>query len=621
MCGIGGQAKFDKYNVKHDLLKRIGDSLEHRGRDHAGYYFDKNVGLVHRRLSIIDVSPAGHQPMFIQDGKLGIVFNGEIFNYLELRQELKRHGYLFDTNSDTEVLLKSYQAFGLDFLKKIEGMFAFALLDLERQCLFLVRDRLGIKPLYYHKDTRAITFASEIKGIIKSGVIPAAIDPVGLCDYIHIQLYTQDRTLFRDIKAVEPGSYLIVDLQNQSVLTKTYWDMPDEDTSLEYNDSIDYLRNLITDAVKLWSRSDVPIAAYISGGLDSSSVATIAQSYLNKNIQTNLVTFSSIFPEADFQDERFYSDAVAAKIQSEHHRVILSKDRIIKAHHDLLYVLDMPIAGYSAPYRVLSNIVRQKAKVVLTGHGGDELFCGYPKYIVAVLAKQLSESLSGKSSFIDTENTKYLMGFEKQARQILSRSVFGQDDDILKSLFFRSENLWQYAHPDIRRLVGEYSVTESLKKVYSHRNSGYLKKLLYLDMKLLLPGLLHVEDRTSMIENLESRTPLLDRKIVEFAGAVPEKYLLKDGLKGMIRKTVEPFLPAIVTKNPSKSGTMYPAAELFDRELKDLVDSDLTILDKSGLFIKPVKDILNERNELINKRVTWALWSLGAWIRAFHPVI
>lgn len=621
MCGIGGQVKFDNSSVSQKILKQIGDSLEHRGRDHVGYYVNKNVGLVHRRLSIIDISSAGNQPMFTLDGKIGIVFNGEIFNYLELRREIEKKGYFCNTNSDTEVLLKSYQAYGLDFLNKIEGMFAFCLLDLEKQCLYLVRDRLGIKPMYYHKDSFAITFASEIKGIIKSGVTPPIIDPIGLCDYVHIQLYTHDHTLFRDIRCLEPGNYLDINLQNHSILKRKYWDMPEEDTNLNYNDAIECLRGLITDAVRLWSRSDVPIAAYISGGLDSSTVATIAQSCLNTNVQTNLITFSSIFPEANFQDERPYSDAVVAKIQSKHHRVILPKDKIIKAHHDLLYVLDMPIAGYSAPYRVLSEIVRKKTKVVLTGHGGDELFCGYPKYIAANFAKQISESLSGNKSSIDTGNIKYLKGFEKQARQILSRSIVGQDDDIIKSLFFRSSHLWQYVHPSIRSLADGYSVTESLKKIYSHRNSNYLKNLLYLDIKVLLPGLLHVEDRTSMIENLESRTPLLDRKVVEFAGSVPEQYLLKDGLKGLIRKAVEPLLPNMVTQNPSKSGTMYPASELFDRELKELVDSDLSILDRSGLFIKPVKDILEESHELVNKRVIWALWSLGAWIRTFKPIL
>ncbi|AQS60351.1 asparagine synthase (glutamine-hydrolyzing) [Desulforamulus ferrireducens] len=550
-----------------------------------------------------------------------LVFTGlqncKRLNYLELQKQLLELGYMFETNSDTEVLLKSYQAFGLDFLDKIDGMFAFALVDFTKNKLYLVRDRLGIKPLYYHVNTSSITFASEIKALIKSGAVSAEIDPFGLCDYIHIQLYTQNHTLFKGVKSIRPGAFLSVDLANYTIVEHVYWDLPQEEAKLDYDEAILNLRERIFEAVKLWCRADVPISAYVSGGLDSSSVATIAKQFLNKKVQANLHTFSSIFPEARFQDERPYSDAVAKHIGSEHHRVILPKEEIIKAHDDLLYVLDMPIAGYSAPYRIMSKIVRQHTRVVLTGHGGDELFCGYPKYIAAVLSKEISDSISGSNRVVNSSNIKYLVGFERQARQILGKSVFGDEKQIIKSLFFRTEELWQYVNPEFRSAVGDYSVSDSLLNMCSNRTTGYLKKLLYLDAKVLLPGLLHVEDRTSMIENLESRTPLLDRKVVEFAGQVPEAFLLRDGLKGMIRKAMEPVLPRMVSANPSKSGTMYPATELFDKELADLIHKDFMLLDKTGLFIKPVHEILSESQELINKRVTWAIWSLGAWIRAF----
>jgi asparagine synthase (glutamine-hydrolysing) len=339
---------------------------------------------------------------------------------------------------------------------------------------------------------------------------------------------------------------------------------------------------------------------------------------MNKDVQTNLHTFSSIFPNANFKDERVYSDAVAMEIQSQHHSVILPKDHIIESHKDLLYVLDMPIAGYSAPYRTLSKTVREHAKVVLTGHGGDELFCGYPKYIGAVLVKQMNESHAGITiSDSQIGNLKYAIGFEKQLKSIFSKSLFGDDREILKALFYRSEHFWEHVNPEVSRQVEQYDVADVMDNCIKDRKTGFLKKLLYLDQKLLLPGLLHVEDRTSMVENLESRTPLLDREVVEFAARMPVEYLMKDGLKGMIRKAVEPFLPSHVTKNPSKSGTMYPAAELFENELEDLVRNDLQILDSSGLFTYPVENLMNMKPELVNKRNLWALWSLGAWMRSF----
>ena len=621
MCGIAGQIRFDGVPVERSLLERMGSLLEHRGRDDRGIFQEESIGLVHRRLSIIDLSEAGKQPMFIDDGQIGIIFNGEVFNYVELRQDLEKAGCRFRTHSDTEVVLQAYRAHGLKMLDLIEGMFAFALLDLRSGKLHLVRDRVGIKPLYFHQDGRALTFASEIKALVKSGVCAPAIDPVGLTDYLHIQLYTAGRTLFRGVTSVEPGCCLTMDLNKATSSTLRYWDLPTDESQLNYDDSIEQLRGLMSDAVRMWSRADVPIAAYISGGLDSSTVATLAKRHLNREIQPNLATFSSVFPDAEFPDERPFSDAVAAQIQSDHHCVVLPKDELIRAHEDLLYVLDMPVAGYSAPYRVLSRIVRRHAKVVLTGHGGDEFFCGYPKHIAAWLAMQMSEALRGRREAIDGHVVRYLAGFEKQAQHILARCLFSDERDIIRALFYRSEHLWKYVRPEIHSAVRDYDCAESLTAVGAGRPHGYLKRLLYLEVKLLLPGLLHVEDRTSMIENLESRTPFLDRRIIEFASRMPESYLLRDGLKGMIRRAVEPILPKKVTENPSKSGTMYPAAELFDREMKELVQSDLIVLDRAGLFTKPSRLMLGEMPELANKRMTWALWSLGAWFRAFGPAI
>ena len=614
MCGIGGQVRFDGYDVETELLDKMSMLLEHRGRDDYGHFVQENVGLLHRRLSIIDLSDAAKQPMLTQDCNYGIVFNGEIFNYIELREVLKKRGVTFETSSDTEVLLKGYVEFGIDVVNMIDGMFAFCIYDKIKNKLYLVRDRLGIKPLYYHQNDRALTFASEIKAIIKSGICPFRIDPIGLKQYIHLQLYLNDQTLFKDVHALQPGHMLILDLHDNSIMKTMYWDLPEHEEEILYSEAIRELQVRLTDAVRLWSRSDVPVAAYVSGGLDSSSVAAMAI----KSVKSKLMTFSSVFSSPKFHDERLFSDAVANYIGSDHHRIELNKEDIIKAHNDLLYVLDMPIAGYSAPYRVLSRIVRSSAKVVLTGHGGDELFCGYPKYIGAAIAHEMSGLVSGTTiNSIQFSNLKYIKGFEQQVRQIIGRSAFGSDLEIIKSLFYRYDEIWNEVNPDIRKEADGYDVAESMLEMINYRNTGFMKKLLYLDLKILLPGLLHVEDRTSMVENLESRTPLLARSVVEFAASVPERYLFQDGLKGLIRKSVEPILPGIVTSNPSKSGTMYPAADLFENDMVDLLQSDLRLLDNYGVFVKPVNYMLGSSNQIINKRLTWGMWSIAAWLRAY----
>jgi asparagine synthase (glutamine-hydrolysing) len=621
MCGIGGQIRFDGEPVQIQLLEKMSALLEHRGRDDSGIYLNENVGFLHRRLSIIDLSDSGRQPMFSGDNKFCIIFNGEIFNYRELRDELASRDIYCETTSDTEVLLKSYMVFGLEVVHKIDGMFAFAILDRERQIILLVRDRMGIKPLYYHYNGNAFTFASEIKALVSSGVCPFAIDPIGLKQYLHIQLYLRDTTLFKGIHSLQPGHYMTIDLRSNKITQQQYWDVPElENNGMSYGAAIENLQELLASAVTLWSRADVPIAAYVSGGIDSSSVAALAKNaLLTSKAQPNLLTYSSVFPNAKFKDEQVYSDAVALHINSDHRRVQLPLDEVISAHDDLLYVLDMPIAGYSAPYRVLSRVVRKEAKVVLTGHGGDELFCGYPKYIGAALAKEMSDWAKGiPTNVSQLANLKYIGGFEKQIKQIIGRSAFGTEQEIVKSIFYRSENIWDEINPELKRETKDYDVAEAISELVRHRRTGFLKKLLYLDLKVLLPGLLHVEDRTSMIENLESRTPLLDRRIVEFASSIPEQFLLQDGLKGMTRTAVKPLLPRVVTENPSKSGTMYPAAELFENEFQDRVANDLGWLDKSELFMRPVAEILKDADQLVSKRLTWAMWSLGNWLKSFQ---
>lgn len=617
MCGIAGQVRFDKTKIKEEILFAMGKSMEHRGRDYMGTFIKKNVGLVHQRLSIIDTSAAGNQPMALDDQSVCIVFNGEIFNYIEIRAELIKKGYTFKSDSDTEVLLKSYAEYGMDFLEHIEGMYALAIVDYRKNKMFLVRDRLGIKPLYYTMQDKSIYFASEIKTLVKTGCCKSEIDLKGLKQYLHIQLYLEDTTLFKNIKTIEPGCFVTVDLDGNGFSKQRYWDIPEEEMDISYEEAVEELQRRIIGAIKLWGRSDVPIGAYISGGLDSSFVATIASKCVDSRIQDELLTFSSIYPNMKFRDESVYSDKVAENIRTNHNRVMLSHEEVIKHHKDLIYALDMPIAGYSAPYRTLSKEVRKHCKVVLTGHGGDEFLCGYPKYISAYAVRKMNEGTRNSEEILKTGYFKYLKGFERQAKSIIGDSLFMDDKQLLRSLFYRSAGLWEYINEDIKSATSTYDVSEDILKQYNGRNNGELKKLLYLDQKILLPGLLHVEDRTSMLENLESRTPLLAREVIEFAARLPEEYLLKEGLKGMMRRVAKDILPDMVVENPSKSGTMFPVNELFFGDMWEDVKSRMKILDDTDLFNISIETLIEKNTERIDNRTIWALWSLACWIEEF----
>lgn len=617
MCGVSGQIKFDKSNIDKLIIEKMLNSLEHRGRDDKHYIVYENVALAHNRLSIIDISKGGRQPMTTKDGNLIIVFNGEIFNYLPLKEYLIGKGYSFKGTSDTEVLLYLWQELGAACLEKIEGMYAFCIYDQSEGLIWIARDRIGIKPLYYYINDKSLTFASEVKAILASGVVSPKLNVLGLSDYLFCQSYMQNKTLFHSIESLEPGSILKVSINTGNYKIIKYWDFPEEEVSdIKYSDAVEQLRNLVFQAVKGWSISDVPIGSYLSGGIDSSTVATIASSFLEEKLKT----FSSVFNVDDYEDENFYSSLLAYNIGSNHFKVSLSEDEIINDHKDLMYVLDYPIAGYSAPYRTLSRKVRKHCKVVLTGHGGDELFGGYPKYLVAQLANSLTNNANGKEDFIDLSKLKFIKSFEQQAKNLLGQSAFTNEYVILQHVFNRSYFLWDLVNSDIKSQAKHYNSVDVLYEMQSNRKSSFLKRILYLDQKILLPALLHVEDRTSMIENIESRTPLLDTSIVEFSHKMPEEFFMKNSLKSLMRDVAKEILPIELIENNKKSGIVYPVMSIFKNQMKDNVNEALLELDKTQLFSYSCHEIINNYNGQ-RDRIIWALWSLSKWIKSYQVSI
>lgn len=554
--------------------------------------------------------------MVTDDKSCAIVFNGEVVNYVELREYLAKKQVRFRTQGDTEVLLQGYATEGVEFFRKLRGFYAFAILDWKRGRYILHRDPCGIKPLYVHRSVQALTFASEIKALFADRRIAPRVSAIGLQDYLTMQAYLPGNTLFAGVDALLPGHVLEGDLAGGEPTLSRQWQLPEEDDhwGLSYEDTVDDLRDRIADTVAVWARSDVAIGAYVSGGIDSSSIAALTAKHVKPKLQDRLYTFSSVFDSNWIKDERECSDVVAASIGSEHTRVFLDQEAMIADHGDIIHALDMPVAGYSAPYRTMARAVRERVRVVMSGHGGDELAAGYPKYIALQLAHDLSEAAKGRPATIRAEYMPYLTQFEGQARQILAKAAFADERALYQSSLDRSSYLLAHLVPDLQ-IKDRDVVTEAMKLT---GDGTILRRLLRLDFHTLLPALLHVEDRTSMVENLESRPPLLDIGIVEYLARVPSAFLLKNGLKSLLRDAARGVIPNMVIDNPRKSGVMYPIMQLFSGAMKEQVQADLVNLDKVGLFATPVTELLT-REQGVNQRDIWALWSLARWFTHFKP--
>ncbi|HDD44025.1 MAG TPA: asparagine synthase (glutamine-hydrolyzing), partial [Candidatus Desulfofervidus auxilii] len=397
MCGIAGiwSKNLNSYDTEA-LISKMLISLKHRGPDDEGFYFDTKepLGLGHKRLSIIDPI-GGKQPLSNEDGTIWIVFNGVIYNYLELRAELITKGHKFKTYSDTEVIIHSYEEWGQECLQKFNGMFAFVIWDSKNKLLWGARDRLGIKPLYYFFNGQTFIFASEIKAILASGLIKPEINLCGLKDYWTFQFCLGDKTLFKDIYKILPG-YQFTIKQNGSNLdfsSKEYWDINFDYIDFEHHEEYfsDKLLLLLEDAIKIRLRSDVPLGAHLSGGLDSSSIVCIISSLLGNS---SIKTFTGRFNEGPAFDESHYAKLVANKLGTDYHEITLTADNFKDTIETIIYYMDEPAAGPGVfPQFFVSKLASEKVKVVLGGQGGDEIFIGYVRYLIGYLEECLKGAI------------------------------------------------------------------------------------------------------------------------------------------------------------------------------------------------------------------------------------
>jgi len=600
-------------------------TLRHRGPDDEGHYFDGNIGLGHRRLSIIDLSPLGHQPMCNEDESLWIVCNGEIYNYLELRQQLIAQGHSFRSHSDIEVILHLYEDEGPECVKWLNGMFAFAIWDARKRLLFGARDHFGIKPYYYFLNDGCFGFASEIKALFETGLIQPQLNPTGLADYLTFQFCLGEKTLFKDIYKLLPGHILIM-TSDGALDVKKYWDLDftiDTDHTERYFEH--QLLRLLEDAVRLQLRADVPVGAHLSGGLDSSTITCLASSLLGIPIKT----FSGGFKDLPQYDETPYARIVADKVGTEHYEVFPTADDFVEVIPRLIYYMDEPAAGPGLfPQFFVSKLASQHLKVVLGGQGGDETFGGYTRYLIAYLEQCLKGGIEGTQEdqkYVVTfesilPNLRQLQGYEPLLCHFWKEGLFEPEDRRYFRLIDRGYSTPGLINPDILPKKQEYDSYEAYRELFlSTECRSLINKMTRFDMKTLLPALLQVEDRTSMAVSLESRVPLLDRRIIELVASMPPMVKYKGGRsKHVFRQVVRHIVPDDIYNRTDKMGFPVPLSEWFAEPLKDFVLDIL--LSKSakerGIFTeKGLSDLLKPQQPY--SRAIWGALNLELWFQTF----
>jgi asparagine synthase (glutamine-hydrolysing) len=630
MCGITGIIQPNNHEpIDQDILKSMTSTLIHRGPDDEGYFFDHNVGLGHRRLSIIDIRH-GHQPMANEDETVWIVFNGQIYNYLELRQGLIAKGHTLKTNSDTEVIIHLYEEYGVDCLKKLNGMFAFLIWDSKAKRAFIARDRIGIKPLYYYFDSSHLVIASEIKALLKHPDISAVPNWDGINDYFTFQFCLGEKTLFQGINKLLPGHFIIFDPDNPgSFHVQKYWDVNYTiDTYHTEDYFVDILTRLLEDSVRLQLRSDVAIGAHLSGGLDSSAVTCIAASLYN-NMDARIQTFTGSFKEGNEYDESLYAKIVSEYASTEYHEISPTSQDFTSILPQLIYSMDEPAAGPGIfPQYYLSKLASENVKVVLGGQGGDEIFGGYARYITAYLEQCLKGAI-----YNTNEEGKYVVTLESIVPNL---SVLQQYTPMLKN--FWSEGLFDSMDRRYFKLVSRTDQRENLfsdrfmsrRNTYSAFNSftsvfgaadtpSYINKMLYFDLKASLPALLQVEDRTSMAVSLESRVPLLDHRIVELMASVPPTIKFKSGImKYLFKKSIKNIVPEKILNRTDKMGFPVPLNEWFSDSLKDYIRD--TLIDERvkerGIYnMEGLENMITSETKF--GRNIWGILCLELWFRTF----
>lgn len=626
MCGIAGIVSLRDTPVR-DLRHRLGvmsSLLVHRGPDDEGIWLSDcgKVGFAHRRLAIIDVSRAGRQPMQSQAGNV-ITYNGEVYNYLELRRRLSA-GRNFRTHTDTEVILAAHEEYGDAFLEDLRGMFALAVWEPGRRQLLCARDRFGIKPFYYAETGDELLFASEIKALLP--FLPTIeTDGQALAEYLTFQYTIGDTTLFKSVKQLQPGHMLKV--AGGTARVSRYWDVHYE---LDFDHSAHYynrrLKELLNDSVSMHLRSDVPLGSYLSGGIDSTLVAALA----SRHDQSNRLAFHGKFTDYPGYDESEHARAASQTCGKELLEVDITAQDFADNIGKVIYYLDHPVAGPgSFPQYMVSGLAASHVKVVLGGQGGDEIFGGYVRYLLAYFEQCINAAIEGThqgGSFVVTPesiipNLGVLREYKPLIRRFWESGLFESLDRRYFRLVDRSTDMQEEVD---WHSLDQGQVFESFRGIFNStrnvRHEAYFDSMTHFDFKCLLPALLHVEDRMSMAHGLESRVPLLDHPLVEFAATVPADVKFKGGrMKHLLKTAYGDVIPKSILERRDKMGFPVPLREWFSGELREFVQDLFRSRSAREREFMNTEVILAGLDGMERySRKIWGLVCLEQWHQIFH---
>ncbi len=660
MCGIAGFLSSHTENLSTQDLVNMGNAIAHRGPDAHGEFLDAKVGLCHRRLSILDLSEAGNQPMFSDNGKITIVFNGEIYNFLDIKQELMQQGVSFKSGTDTEVIIKLYEQKGVDCLEDLNGMFAFALYDNRDQAhpiLFIARDRLGKKPLYYYQDAEhpeQFAFGSEIKAMLTLPNIKRELRLDAAYDFFAYQYVPDPKSIFTHIQKLPPAHYMLIsgfetkdkapkidiqkywtisfananpldDTKNTEQASLRDRDRDREKESQREKQAISKLQDTIKACTQRRMISDVPLGAFLSGGVDSSGVVATMSGLSNKPVKTCTIAFDNEkFNEAEF------AKSVAEQYKTEHHEFLVHQN-VADTLEDIVAYFDEPFADPSSvPTFFVSELARKEVTVAIAGDGGDEVFAGYEKYTNDYVENQLREKFPSAvrkyifpfaasiSGFI--ANTLHINAFKRAKSLLTSLSVDPAQGFYITNSQINDEQWSRLVKAEVKTQLGSYHPSKMTRDFYQEADGkDHLSKILYTDMKTYLTGGILVKvDRMSMANSLEVRAPILDKEMLEFAATLPSSMKFRDKEKKYaLKEAFKPLLSDDILYR-KKMGFSVPLAQWFREEIKEIAQRYL-IDDVKGLReifnIDAVTSMWNEHqsNKQDHSAVLWSMLMFEMW--------
>ncbi len=612
MCGINGVFGLEKIDDPKAMLERMNKALAHRGPDAEGYFSNDTLALSHRRLSIIDTSSAGNQPFYSNDKSIVLVFNGELYNYIELKAELNE--YDFQTQSDTEVVIAAYLKWGISCLQKFNGMFAFALWDDNNSELYLVRDRIGIKPLYFSQVNEQLVFSSEIRALLESGLIKKKIDPTGLVNYIRYQTVHAPRTIIENVSMLKAGYYLKVN--DNEVEVHQYWDITekvdDKPNYQDYEAVTKNVRQLLKDSVSIRMRADVPYGAFLSGGIDSSAVVGLMSEVSDKPVNT----FNISFHEEEFS-EAPYAKKIAEKFDTKHTEIKLSAKEFLKLVPDALDAMDHPSADGLNTYMVSKATKEAGVTMALSGLGGDELFAGYDIF----------------KRMITIQEKKWIMSFPKLFRKLGSKLLQAVrpsiSSDKIAALLNQDYLDFEYVYPISRQSIMDEKIQKMLTLDSLPPNSTYellsedlaygkkgfklplLSKVSFGEIGCYMQNiLLRDTDQMGMAHALEVRVPFMDHKLVEYVFGVSDKMKYPTTPKKLLTDALEDLLPEEIMNRP-KMGFTFPLEIWMKHEMKSFCEANIEKLSQREYFnANEIKNLWAKFLEG-DKRISWSrLWTL-----------